>query len=183
MAKKPQIVIAILIVRVPQIYWMLSMCLIVLTVGQKWKIIIYVTMRMGGFERLSTFCWDMKGQRGDSFAWCQARSHTISRVVGVSEGSKRRRLEENYFKFVRQGEGRFILHGIRGFINSYLQDLVPATSCFLLLIQQEISAGEHPYLARRWSTFVFIFYWFICLEMERQEKFFFSLWHLFSLFS
>lgn len=33
-----------------------------------------------------------------------------------------------------------------------------------------ISAGEHSYLARRWSTFVFIFYWFICLEMKRQEK-------------
>ena len=65
-----------------------------------------------------------------------------------------------------------IFHDIRGFINSCLQDLVPTTSCLLLLIQQEISAGEHPYLARRWSTLVFIFYWVICLEMKRQEKFF-----------
>lgn len=69
---------------------------------------------------------------------------------------------------LRRGEGCFILDGIGGFINNCLQDLAPEMKCFLL--QLGIFAGEHSSSARRWSTFVFIFYWFICLEMKGQAR-------------
>lgn len=110
----------------------------------------------------------MRRQRGDSFVWCKAKVCTVGRLglVGVNEGKKEE--WKKILSSLRLGEECFILDGIAGFINNCLWDLGPEMKCFPL--QSGISVGEHSSLARTWSTFVFIFYWFICLEMKGRER-------------
>lgn len=121
--------------------------------------------------RIQKVKWPVLGreeaERGQlCLMWSQSLTVGQPELVGVNEGKKEHR--KKILSGLRLGEECFILDGIGGFIHNCLQDLGPEMKHFFL--PSGISAGEHSSLARRWSTFVFIFYWFICLEMKRRER-------------